>query len=83
MLKNIQHIYTNVYDTGRQITIPVTVVPTKCVVMLYGNQFGEGVNGSFPIFPNYNTFLPTAINIVWPVGPSGAGDITITIIEYI
>ena len=85
MLSNIQHLHADVAAAGAQVAIPITCTPTKCVVMLYGNNryANPEVPYAWPIFPIYTNFLPTAISIEFDNEAAETVPIGITIIEYI
>lgn len=91
ILKNIQHIKDSIPTGGKQVSIPITVAPTQCVVMLNGNSWKRedyytmewNAYYGVVVYPIYTNFLPTAINIEWAFTPHIAAGVTITIIEYI
>lgn len=89
MLSNIQHTRINVPTGGTTFTLAQTVVPTKCVVMLYGASYKDEIdspNGwayAYPCYPNFGNFLETSINIGFARTPDFAADITVTILEYL
>jgi len=85
MLSNIQHLKASVPVAGAQVSIPITVTPTKCVVMLYGNNryADPAVPYAWEISPLYTNFLPTQISIEWAHAPNITATVGITILEYI
>ena len=91
VLNNIQVIETNLATGGGLVNIPVTVMATKCVVMLQGASWKQEMYATqewdafyaWPVYPILSNISNTQIDLRWAVTPQVAAHVSATIIEYI
>lgn len=87
MLHNIQHVTGSCPTSGGLILNISTVDPAKSVVMLWGASYNhhpdEAIGWAWSVYPYLVWLHTTQVRVDWSIAPTVAGNIAVSVIEYI